>query len=164
MTLPNQPEKTDSPPAATSQNKREKKPSMPDLNEQHAPDVMMSRARGLALFALIGLIVLGLAWELWLAPTGQGTLAIKVLPLVLCVAGLLRHRMYTYRWLSLLVWLYFLEGVVRATTETGASRVCAVVEIALCVLLFGVCSLYIRWRLKKAAEAQAAAPGLNTST
>jgi hypothetical protein len=56
------------------------------------------------------LIVLGLAWELWLAPTGSGTLALKVLPLVAVLAGLLRHRMYTYRWLSLLVWLYFTEG------------------------------------------------------
>jgi hypothetical protein len=40
-----------------------------------------------------------------------------VLPLALCVPGLLRHRMYTYRWLSLLVWLYVTEGVVRATSE-----------------------------------------------
>jgi uncharacterized membrane protein len=39
---------------------------------------------------LLGLIVLGLAWELWLAPTGSGTLAIKVLPLVRALAGLLR--------------------------------------------------------------------------
>jgi uncharacterized membrane protein len=40
--------------------------------------------------------------------------------------GLLRHRMYTYRWLSLLVWLYFTEGVVRATTEGGLSQRLAV--------------------------------------
>ena len=31
--------------------------------------------------ASLALIVLGLAWELWLAPTGSGTLALKVLPL-----------------------------------------------------------------------------------
>ena len=153
MTLPNPPQNAASPPVAEPS----KHTYMPDATEQHAPDVMMSRARGVALFALVALIVLGLAWELWLAPTGQGTLAIKVLPLVLCVAGLLRHRMYTYRWLSLLVWLYFLEGVVRATTETGASRLCAVAEIVLCLLLFGVCSLYIRWRLRKAATAPVAA-------
>ena len=34
------------------------------------------------------LLVLGLAWELWLAPTGRGTLAIKVLPLLLPLPGL----------------------------------------------------------------------------
>ena len=33
--------------------------------------------------------------------------------------------MYTYRWVSLLVWLYFIEGVVRATSDArpvGAAR------------------------------------------
>ena len=119
------------------------------------PDGMVRAARAAALAGLLGLIVLGLAWELWLAPTGSGTLAIKVLPLALCVLGLLRHRMYTFRWLSLLVWLYFMEGVVRATTEQGWSRALAVVEILLCLLLFTVSALYIRWRLRNAAQATA---------
>ena len=71
--------------------------------------------------SLLGLIVLGLAWELWLAPLrpGGSWLALKVLPLCLPLAGLLKNRMYTYRWLSLLVWLYFTEGVVRATSEAA---------------------------------------------
>jgi len=107
-------------------------------------------ARALALVGLVGLIVLGLAWELWLAPTGSGTLAIKVLPLVPAVAGVWRHRMYTYRWLSLLVWLYFTEGVVRATTESGMSAALAGLEIALSLFLFAACALYIRWRLQRA--------------
>jgi uncharacterized membrane protein len=102
----------------------------------------------MALAGLLGLIGLGLAWELWLAPTGSGTLALKVLPLALCVVGLLRHRMYTFRWLSLLLWLYFLEGVVRATTEQGVSQLLAVAEIVLCIWLFAACTFYIRWRLK----------------
>ena len=114
---------------------------------------MVRTARAVALVGLLGLIALGLAWELWLAPTGSGTLAIKVLPLVLCLLGLLRHRMYTYRWLSLLVWLYFMEGVVRATTEHGWSRLLAVTEIALCLLLFAASALYVRWRLRTAAQA-----------
>ncbi|MCB1995172.1 MAG: DUF2069 domain-containing protein [Rhodoferax sp.] len=103
----------------------------------------------LALAGTVGLIVLGMAWELWLAPTGTGTLAVKVLPLVLCLAGLLRHRLYTYRWLSLLVWAYFTEGVVRATTEAGLSQVLAVAEIVLTLALFAACTLYIRWRLRQ---------------
>ena len=78
--------------------------------------------RTVAVASVLALIALGLAWELWLAPTGRGTLAIKVLPLVPALAGLLRNRLYTYRWLSLLVWLYFTEGAVRATSEIGASR------------------------------------------
>ncbi|MDP1648423.1 MAG: DUF2069 domain-containing protein [Rubrivivax sp.] len=122
---------------------------------QRQPDAVVRAARALALAGLLGLIALGLAWELWLAPTGSGTLAIKVLPLALCVLGLLRHRMHTFRWLSLLVWLYFMEGVVRATTEQGWSRILAVTEIALCLLLFAASTLYIRWRLRNAAPAAA---------
>lgn len=108
----------------------------------------MQRARALALVALLALIALGLAWELWLAPTGRGTLAIKVLPLVAGVAGVLRHRMYTFRWLSLLVWLYVAEGAVRANTEQGLSRALALAEIALALLLFGASAVYIRRRLR----------------
>ena len=130
------------------------------VEAQNAPstlgmDAVVRWSRWLALGSLIGLIVLGLAWALWLAPTGSGTLAIKVLPLVLCVGGLLRHRMYTYRWLSLLVWLYFTEGVVRATTESGLSMGLAVLEIVLCLLLFAASALHIRWRLSHAKAAAA---------
>ncbi len=114
------------------------------------PDAVVSRARAVALASLLGLIVLGLAWELWLAPTGSGRLAIKVVPLLFGVAGLLRHRMYTFRWLSLLVWLYFTEGVVRATTESGLSMTLAIIEILLCLLLFAASAVYIRWRLRHA--------------
>ena len=116
------------------------------------PDAAVRAARVVALAGLLGLIALGLAWELWLAPTGSGTLAIKVLPLALCALGLMRHRMYTFRWLSLLVWLYFMEGVVRATTEQGWSRTLAAAEVALCLLLFAASALYIRWRLRSAAQ------------
>jgi uncharacterized membrane protein len=121
----------------------------------NAPDAIVRLTRAVALAALLALILLGLAWELWLAPTGTGTLAIKVLPLVLCLAGLLRHRMYTFRWLSLLIWLYFTEGVVRATTEQGISQVLALVEIVLCLVLFTACAVYIRWRLRRGHEAAA---------
>jgi uncharacterized membrane protein len=111
----------------------------------------VARTRAVAVACLLGLIALGLAWELWLAPTGQRTLALKVLPLTLALAGLLKNRMYTYRWLSLLVWLYFTEGVVRATTERGISAALASAELVLCLLLFGACAVHVRWRLRHAA-------------
>ena len=120
-----------------------------DAPSARAADPTTQRMRALALAMTGGLIVLGVAWELWLAPTGSGTLALKVLPLVLCLAGLLRHRLYTYRWLSLLVWFYFTEGVVRATTESGMSQVLAIAEIALTLGLFAACTMYIRWRLRQ---------------
>jgi uncharacterized membrane protein len=115
------------------------------------PTAAVAWTRRLAVSSLLGLIVLGLAWELWLAPTGSGTLALKVLPLTIPLAGLLKHRMYTYRWVSLLVWLYFIEGVVRASGDRGISAVLAGIEIVLCLLLFAACALHVRWRLRGAA-------------
>ena len=106
--------------------------------------------RAIALASTLGLIALGLLWELWLAPTGRGTLAIKVLPLAFAVAGLLKCRMNTYRWLSLLVWIYFAEGAVRAPTERGVPSVLAWLEIGLSLALFAACVGHIRTRLRSA--------------
>ena len=118
-----------------------------------AVPLALERVRLLAAGSLLALIVLGLAWELWLAPIGNRTLAFKVLPLALPLAGLLKYRMYTYRWVSLLVWLYFTEGVVRATSERGVVVVLALIEVVLCVLLFAACVLHVRWRLRTAPGA-----------
>jgi uncharacterized membrane protein len=109
--------------------------------------------RALAVSSVLALIVLGLAWELWLAPTGRGSLAWKVLPLAIPLAGLMKNRMYTYRWVSLLVWLYFTEGVVRATSDQGPSVPLAALEVLLCLLLFTACAVHVRWRLRHAKEA-----------
>lgn len=119
-----------------------------------APEAPPSRAANLsrlvAVASLLALIGLGLAWELVLAPTGRGTLALKVLPLAAALIGLLRYRMYTYRWLSLLVWIYFTEGVVRASSEHGLSARLALAEVVLCLVLFGACALHVRQRLRSA--------------
>ena len=106
--------------------------------------------RWVAVGSVLGLIVLGLAWELWLAPLrpGGSWWALKVLPLCIPVAGLLRRRMYTYRWVSLLVWPYFIEGVVRATSESGPSVPLALLEILLTLVLFAACALHVRLRLR----------------
>ena len=109
--------------------------------------------RNVAVGSVVALIGLGLAWELWLAPTGSGSLALKVLPLLLPLPGLLRNRMYTYRWLSLMVWFYFTEGVVRATSERGRGALLAGIEVLLCLVLFAACAAHVRWRLRNAKEA-----------
>ena len=116
----------------------------------------VSLTRLLAVSSLLGLIVLGLAWELWLAPVRPGgtLLALKVLPLCVPLSGLLKNRMYTYRWVSLLIWLYFIEGVVRAYGDPAPSSYLALIEIFLCVLLFVACALHVRLRFKH-AKAQA---------
>lgn len=124
-------------------------------------DVRLSRQ--LAVASLLGLIVLGLAWELWLAPLrpGGSWLALKALPLCLPLAGLLKNRMYTYRWLSLLLWLYFTEGVVRATSEPAPGAWLAGLEVLLSLALFAACVMHIRLRQK---AAQAIPSNLDTTT
>lgn len=111
------------------------------------PSVQLARHGAVALS--IALALLCLLWEAWLAPTGSGTLALKALPLVPCLPGLLRHRLYTYRALSLLVWLYVTEGLVRATSEGGLSQWLAAAEVVLALALFAQCVHYIRLRLPR---------------
>jgi uncharacterized membrane protein len=104
---------------------------------------------------LLALILLCVGWELWWAPTGRGTLAVKALPLLPALPGLLRMRMYTYRWLSLLVWLYATEGLVLATSDGGLGARLALAEVVVSLALFAACSAHVRWRLKRAAPAAA---------
>ncbi len=125
-------------------------PSPTSAAAQPASTRAVAWTRSVAVGSVLGLIALGLAWELFLAPTGNRTLALKVLPLAFPLAGLLKNRMYTYRWVSLFVWLYFIEGVVRATGDQGIGAWLAGVEILLCVALFAACAAHVRWRLKPA--------------
>ena len=111
----------------------------------------MSATRAVVLALLAALVLLGLVWELWLAPTGSRALALKVLPLVLPLAGLLRLRLASYRALSLLVWLYVAEGAMRAASERGLSAQLALLEVLLCLALFAACVLHIRRRTRAPA-------------
>ena len=108
--------------------------------------------RWLAVGSLLGLVLLGAAWELFLAPIrpGGSWLALKALPLCFPLAGLLKNRMYTYRWVSLLVWLYFTEGAVRAWSDRAPGNYLAFIEVLLCLTLFAACALHVRVRLKNA--------------
>lgn len=129
---------------------------MPVQIAAHPPDAAVRAAQATALALLAGLVLLHLLRELWLAPTGRGTLIVlTVPPLLLCVRGLWLHRMYTFRWLSLLIWLYVALAALRATTETGLPRTLAVLELLLCGLLFTICVLYIRRRQHNAAARRA---------
>lgn len=88
--------------------------------------------------SLIGLIVLGIAWEGWLAPLrpGGSMLMLKVVPLLLPLFGILRGKRYTYQWASMFILLYFTEGIVRATTDQGLSATLAWVYTLLTVIFF----------------------------
>ena len=96
--------------------------------------------------SLIALIALCLLWEGWLAPLrpGGSWLILKGAFLLLPLFGILRGRRYTYKWVSLFVQFYLLEGLVRATSDSGISRWLAVGETVLATLLFVSVILFIR--------------------
>ncbi len=100
---------------------------------------------------LLALIALGLTWELWWAPLrpGGSMLAFKVLPLTLPLPGILRGRIYTYQWASMLILAYFTEGVVRAYSERGLSAQLALFEVLLTLIFFVSSIFYVRASTRK---------------
>jgi uncharacterized membrane protein len=115
-----------------------------------------ARRRGAALGAaatLIALIVLSVAWEWWLAPLRPGgtALVLKAVPLLLALPGVLRQRLYTLQWASMLILLYFAEGIVRGWSERGLSAQLGWLETLLAVVFF-VCALAYVGPFKRAAR------------
>ena len=106
----------------------------------------MKALRATASAALIALIVLCIAWELWLAPLrpGGSLIVLKALPLALALGGILGGRRYTYQWSSMLILAYLAEGVTRAWSERGVSQLLAGAEITLSVAFFAAAVAYAR--------------------
>ena len=96
--------------------------------------------------ALVALIALCLAWELWLAPLrpGGSLIALKALPLALALPGILGGRRYTFQWSSMLILAYFAEGAKRAWADAGLSRTLALAEITLSLAFFAAAVSYAR--------------------
>lgn len=109
----------------------------------------MTRSRGTHLAAAIALsmlILLCVAWELWLAPLrpGGSWLALKVLPLLWIAPGIVRGRLYTFRASTMLILAYFAEGTVRAYTDPGMSGLLALGEVALTSVFFIAAIAHVR--------------------
>lgn len=96
--------------------------------------------------SLLLLIVLCVLWELVLAPLrpGGSWMVIKALPLLAPLPGTLRRDIYTMQWASMMILLYFTEGVVRAWSETGPSQWMAIGEIVLSTLYFFAAIFFLR--------------------
>jgi uncharacterized membrane protein len=95
----------------------------------------------LAAVSLVGLLFLCLSWELWIAPLrpGGSMLALKALPLLFPLFGILRGKRYTHQWTSMLSLIYVAEGLVRAASDQGASQILAMAEIIMATGLFAGC-------------------------
>lgn len=103
-------------------------------------------AHVIAAASLIALIFLCLGWELWWAPLrpGGSLLALKALPLLLPLFGILRGKRYTFQWSSMFLLLYLMEGLVRAGSEHGAGRMLAGIEALLALSFIAAAIGYIR--------------------
>lgn len=106
-----------------------------------------------AVISLVALIGLCVAWELVLAPLrpGGSWLVLKVLPLLLPLRGILKRNIYTMQWSSMLILLYFTEGVVRGSSDQGLSAILGWIEAAL-VCVFFFCSIFYLRPYKQAAK------------
>ena len=107
---------------------------------------MIRAAWNAAIASLVALILLCLAWELWLAPIrpGGSLLVLKTLPLLVPLFGVLRGKRYTFQWSSMFILLYFTEGVVRAWSERGLGGRLALAEAALSLVFFIAAVAYAR--------------------
>lgn len=107
-----------------------------------------------AALALVALIALCLAWELHFAPLkpGGSWLVLKVIPLVLPLRSVLKGNLYTLQWTSMMILLYFAEGVMRAWSDPVAEVMpWAIAEIVLS-LIYYFCAIFYLWPAKKAAK------------
>jgi uncharacterized membrane protein len=107
---------------------------------------------------LIALILLCVAWELWLAPmrSGGSALVLKVLPLLLVLRGVLAGRNTALQWSVLLIWPYVAEGLVRAASDRGLSAWLGGFETALALAYFVAATAILRplkQRARRAAQA-----------
>jgi uncharacterized membrane protein len=95
---------------------------------------------------LLAMAVLMVAWEAWIAPIrpGGSWLLLKALPPLFLLPRIWRGNVYTFKWAPLVMMLYFTEGVVRAWSEAGASRLMASLEIVLAVAFIACCWKFIK--------------------
>jgi uncharacterized membrane protein len=116
------------------------------------PETSTQRAaKRTAVAAWFGLIVLGLAWELLLAPLrpGGSWLALKIVPLLVLLPGLLRGKVYTMQLALFVAMLYLFEGAARLFEASAA--VLAAIELIL-VVTFLVAAIICLRPMKLAAR------------
>jgi uncharacterized membrane protein len=116
-----------------------------------ASTTLLPTVRRIVVACFVGLVILGLAWEMWLAPArpGGSMLVLKVIPLALAIPSLIRGNRYIFQWWSMLLMIYLTEGLVRATSDKGLSASLAWIEVALSATAFLCILLYTRRPKKK---------------
>jgi len=96
-----------------------------------------------AIASMIALILWCVLWETLIAPLkpGGSWLVLKAAPLLIPLAGIIKRDIYTLQWTSMMVLLYFTEGVVRGWSDKtmpwlGWGEAAIVVVYFLCAILY----------------------------
>jgi uncharacterized membrane protein len=100
-----------------------------------------------AVTSLVVLCVWLLAWEMVVAPLhpGGSLLALKALPLLVPLRGVIKRDLYTLQWSSMVILVYFVEGTVRAWSDRDdVSQLMALGEALLVVAYFACALLFLR--------------------
>ncbi|MBB3120072.1 putative membrane protein [Massilia violacea] len=101
----------------------------------------------------LGLLILWcVAWEMWIAPLkpGGSWMVLKAAPLLFPLLGVIKRDLYTLQWTSMMILLYFTEGVVRGWSDKAAPWL-GWGEAAIVVVYFLCAILYVR-PYKRAAK------------
>jgi len=106
----------------------------------------MATLRHLTVGGVCALILLGLLWEIWLAPLrpSGSLLFLKVIPLVMLMPGLWQGKRRSVQALSLVIQIYLTEGLVRATSDPGFSAKLAWLETALSTMVFATTLMWAK--------------------
>ena len=110
------------------------------------PNPRIVRFRNLVLWLFYGLFVAlflnSLSLTIGLTPATFVIWLFQVAPLTLFMKGLHQLRVRSYQWLSFVVLMYFVHGVL--TAFTPGKLITGLVETAICSLLFAFLIVFIR--------------------
>ncbi|MBC7983774.1 MAG: DUF2069 domain-containing protein [Candidatus Obscuribacterales bacterium] len=106
---------------------------------------LAQRLRNVTLLALIALLALVCAWQLFPTPSvaAGGKALLLVAPLLLPVVGLVRGKRNTYRWATLCVLPYIVVGLTEVIANPAA-RLWSAAILALSLLLFSALIGFLR--------------------
>lgn len=101
----------------------------------------------IAAVSLVGLILLNLIWEIFFNPwSPDGSwMVVKSIILLLPLRGILKKNRRTFQWSSMIILLFFVEGVVRFYSESGFSELFAFGQILLSLTFFLSAIFYCKY-------------------
>ena len=100
------------------------------------------------------LIVWCVLWEMVIAPLkpGGSWLVLKAAPLLLPLYGVWKRDIYTLQWTSMMILLYFTEGVVRGWSDADRASAWLGWGEAIIVCVYFACALLYLRPYKRAAK------------